>query len=123
MVRIDTAPTTSTPKNPAGPQAKSPLKSRTRSNGRSPETNSTLAAVRGSLSLAEEKGLLDGPRTLVVRARMPAELVEEAKRKTGITSDSRLLEAALANIAFADDYMEWLSSQRGTVSANHDLEF
>jgi hypothetical protein len=54
---------------------------------------------------------------------MPEELVAEAKRKTGITSDSKLLETALANIVAADDYAEWLFSQRGTVDAGLDLEF
>jgi len=54
---------------------------------------------------------------------MPQELVAEAKRKTGISSDSKLLEAALANIVAADDYAEWLYSQRGTVDPALDLEF
>ena len=54
---------------------------------------------------------------------MPEKLVAEAKRKTGISSDSKLLEAALANLAVADDYMEWLHSQRGTVDPSLDLEF
>jgi hypothetical protein len=75
------------------------------------------------LSLAEEKGLLSGPRTLVVRGRMPAKLVAQAKKRTGISSDSKLLEAALANIVLADDYVDWLFSQRGTVSADLDLDF
>ena len=75
------------------------------------------------LSLAKAKGLLSGARTLVVRGRMPVELVSQAKRRTGITSDSKRLEAALANIALSDDYAEWLLSQRGTVNAELDLEF
>jgi hypothetical protein len=54
---------------------------------------------------------------------MPAALVAHAKRRTGITSDSRLLEAALASIAVADDYGEWLISQRGTIAPELDLEF
>ena len=87
----------------------------------------TLQAQRESLqdavAIAERKGLLKGQRTLVVRGRMPEKLVAEAKRKTGITSDSRLLEAALANIAVADDYAEWLCSQRGTIDPSLDLEF
>jgi hypothetical protein len=81
------------------------------------------SGIREILSLAEKQGLLDGPRTLVVRGRMPAGLVAQAKRKTGITSDSKLLEAALANVALADDYVEWLLSQSGTVSPELDLEF
>jgi hypothetical protein len=76
-----------------------------------------------ALSIAEQQGLLSGGRTLTVRGRMPTLLVEQAKKKTGIHSDSKLIEAALANIAVADDYADWLLAQRGTVSRDLDLEF
>lgn len=75
------------------------------------------------LSIAEQQGLLSGGRTLTVRGRMPSLLVEQAKKKTGIQSDSKLIEAALANIVVADDYGEWLLAQSGTVSKDLDLEF
>jgi hypothetical protein len=75
------------------------------------------------LSIAEQQGLLRGGRTLTVRGRMPSLLVEQAKKKTGIQSDSKLIEAALANLVVADDYGEWLLAQRGTVSKDLDLEF
>lgn len=75
------------------------------------------------LAVAEAKGFLSGNRTVVIRGRMTAELVAEAKRRTGITSDSKLIEAALANIAVADDYWEWMMAHRGTVSRDLDLEF
>ncbi len=76
----------------------------------------------GALSIAEERGLLTGPKTLVLRSRLSPALVAEAKRKSGITSDSQLLEAALANIAVQDDYWEWLSSRRGSIDPDIDLE-
>jgi hypothetical protein len=76
-----------------------------------------------ALSIAEQQGLLRGGRTIVVRGRMPSLLVEQAKKKSGIQSNSKLLEAALANIAVADDYADWLLARRGTVSRNLDLEF
>lgn len=79
--------------------------------------------IGDALSIAKQQGLLSGSRTLTVRGRMPSLLVERAKKKTGIQSDSKLLEAALANIVVADDYGEWLLSQRGTVSKDLDLEF
>jgi hypothetical protein len=59
----------------------------------------------------------------MIRGRMPEELVAQAKRKSGISSDSKLLEAALANLAVADDYADWLISQRETVDPALDLEF
>ena len=60
---------------------------------------------------------------MTIRGRMPALLVAQAKRKTGITSDSKLLEAALATLVVADDYADWLLSQSATVPAEIDLEF
>jgi hypothetical protein len=76
-----------------------------------------------ALSIAGQQGLLGGGRTLTVRGRMPSLLVEQAKKKTGIQSDSKLIEAALANIVVADEYGDWLLAQRGTVSKDLDLEF
>ena len=80
-------------------------------------------ALEETLSLAEKQGLLSGPRTLMVRGRMPSGLVKAAKRRTGIASDSKLIEAALANVALADDYMDWLISRSGTIDPALDLEF
>jgi hypothetical protein len=96
-----------------------------RSAGKVPSLHSSthVSSLRRALSIAEEKGLLKGGRTQMIRGRMPEELVAQAKRKTGITSDSKLLEAALANIVAADDYADWLFSQRGTINPALDLEF
>ena len=85
--------------------------------------------VRGSsrlrqiMAIAEKEGLLQGDRTQVVRGRMPEALVARAKKRTGLDSDTALLELALANIAVEDDYADWLLSRRGTVSREADLEF
>jgi hypothetical protein len=79
--------------------------------------------IDDALSIAGQQGLLSGGRTLTVRGRMPSLLVEQAKKKTGIQSDSKLIEAALANIVVADEYADWLLAQRGTVSRDLDLEF
>jgi len=79
--------------------------------------------LKDILTIAEEKGLFRGTRTKVVRGRMPEALVSQAKARTGIKSDTDLLELALANLAVADDYLEWLLSRRGTVSQDIDLEF
>ncbi len=78
--------------------------------------------IGDALSIAEQQGLLSGARTLTVRGRMPLLLVERAKKKTEIQSDSKLLEAALANLAVADDYADWLLAQLGTISKDLDLE-
>ncbi len=81
------------------------------------------AKLREVLALAKTQGLLRGTRTIIVRGRMPRALVDEARARTGIQSETELIEVALANLAVADDYPEWLLSQRSFVSRNLDLEF
>jgi hypothetical protein len=87
---------------------------------RKPATSSRLD---DALSIAGQQGLLSGGRTFTLRGRMPSLLVEQAKKKAGIQSDSKLIEAALANIVAADEYADWLLAQRGTVRRDLDLEF
>lgn len=79
--------------------------------------------LREVMTIAEKEGLLEGERTQVIRGRMTRALVARAKNRTGIVSDTDLIEVALANIAVADDYTDWLLSQRGTIPAGVDLEF
>jgi len=88
-----------------------------------PKLAASSSRYNDALSIAGQQGLLSGGRTLTVRGRMPSLLVEQAKKKTGIQSDSKLIEAALANIVAADEYGDWLLAQRGTVSKDLDLEF
>jgi hypothetical protein len=78
---------------------------------------------REVLAIAEETGLFRGTRSRVVRGRMPEALVEKAKSRTGIESDTELLEVALAHLALADDYPEWLLSRKGTVPVEIELDF
>jgi hypothetical protein len=88
-----------------------------------PKPSASTRRIDDALAIARQQGLLSGGRTLTVRGRMPSLLVEQAKKKTGIQSDSMLIEAALANIVAADEYADWLLAQRGTVSKSLDLEF
>ena len=79
--------------------------------------------LRDVMIIAENEGLLRGERTQVVRGRMPEALVARAKKRTGIDSDTDLIEVALANLAVADNYADWLLSHSGAVSSEADLEF
>lgn len=72
-----------------------------------------FSKLRDVMIIAEKKGLLRGRRTQMIRGIMPEALVERAKKRTGIVSNSKLIEVALANIAVADDYPDWLLSARG----------
>ena len=76
-----------------------------------------------ALTIAQEAGLLRGPKTEVVRGRMPKALVRKAKATSGARSDTELIEIALANLAVADQYPDWLLSQQGTIGKDVDLEF
>jgi len=84
---------------------------------------SGLGRFREVMVIAEEQGLLRGERNQVVRGRMPKALVAQAKKRTGVVSDTDLIELALANIAVADDYTDWLLARRGTIGREADLEF
>jgi hypothetical protein len=90
---------------------------------RSRRSSSRQGKFKDLLVMAQREGLLDGGRTQVVRGRMPDALVAQAKKRTGIESDTDLIEVALANIAVGDDYAEWLLSRQGTVDPEVDLEF
>jgi hypothetical protein len=87
---------------------------------RSPLRSSKLHEV---MVIAEKEGLLRGARTQVVRGRMSEALVTRAKKRSGIDSDTKLIEVALANLAVADDYADWLLSRRGVVGGKVEFEF
>jgi hypothetical protein len=94
-----------------------------RANNKSQRSPGASRKVHDVLMMAEREGLLRGERTKIIRGRMPEALVSEAKKRTGIESDTDLLEVALANIAVADNYAEWLLSRRGAVDSEVQLEF
>jgi len=79
--------------------------------------------LRDVMVIAEREGLLRGERTQVVRGRMPEALVTRAKKRTGLSSDTALIEVALASVAVADDYPDWLLTRRGVVGREAELEF
>jgi hypothetical protein len=76
-----------------------------------------------ALTIARETGLLKGGRTKLVRGRMPNALVAKAKARSGVHSDTKLIEVALANLAVTDEYPGWLLAQRGKLGKDLDLEF
>ena len=45
-----------------------------------------------------------------------------AKARTGIASDTRLVELALATLAVGDHFGEWLVTQGGRLKADFDLD-
>ncbi len=79
------------------------------------------AKARFALEAARSDRLFEGEKTHLLSARLNERLVAAAKERTGVTSDTRLVELALASLAAGDDFGEWLVSQGGRLKANFDI--
>ena len=84
-----------------------------------PRDNTRRTAV---LETAKEVGLLDGTRGRIA-GRIRKQLVDAAKARSGIKSDTDLLEYALARVALEDDFGQKLVARKGRVPPDIDLEF
>jgi hypothetical protein len=82
----------------------------------------TVARARFALEAARSASLLEGERTHVVSARLTERLVAAAKARTGISSDTKLVELALASLAAGDDFGEWLVGQRGRLKVDFEID-
>jgi hypothetical protein len=85
--------------------------------------NQSSSRFRDALTIAQQTGLLKGARTELVRGRMPKALVAKARARSGVQSDTELIEVALATLAVAAEYPAWIIAQSGTISKDLDLEF
>src|SRR5215471_21479450 len=74
------------------------------------------------LDTVKRLGLLDGPRNRIA-GRIRGQLIKAAKARSGIRSDTALLEYALAQVALEDDFWRKLWARRGTIPPDLDLEF
>ena len=79
-----------------------------------------VEAARGD---AEHAGLLSGERTEHLSVRTTRALVAEAKRRTGISSNTELVEMALAALAVPDPVSVFMSETYGALGKEHSLEF
>jgi hypothetical protein len=76
------------------------------------------------LEVAKAEGLIPASdKDAKVSGRIHRGLLNAAKRRTGIESETALLEYALAKVAIEDDFGAHLAKLRGTVSKDVDLEF
>lgn len=78
--------------------------------------------VKAVMEAAGESGLL-GQKTGRISGRINPALIKQAKRRTGIKTDSDLIEFALANVALEDNFAEAFKRSRGTVDPNLKLGF
>jgi hypothetical protein len=71
---------------------------------------------------AEQCGLLSG-KSGRIGGRVSPALVKQAKRQTGIETDSDLIEFALATVALDDNFAEMFKESRGKVDPELKLGF
>lgn len=79
--------------------------------------------IRATLETARAAGLLGGARSARVAGRVPAELVAAAKESAGLSSDTDLIEVALARLALEDDFGAKLVRNKGALPRDADIEF
>ena len=88
-----------------------------------------MAATAGStgasvvMEEARRAGLLDGDKTEHVSFRAPKALIEAAQRESGVTKPTELGLLALAMLAQPDPTAKFLKETRGTLGADHQLDY
>jgi hypothetical protein len=75
----------------------------------------------GTLTAAHQLGLI-GTKDKTIGGRVPSALVEAAKARSGIQSDSELLLYALSKVALEDDFGTRLLSLKGSIPKNIALD-
>lgn len=107
-------------RRPLGPAANSKGKPARRGIPAKAAGEGSLAHVAAVLARARETGLTSGKGGRIA-GRVSPELIERAKARTGLNSDTELVEFALANIALDDDFLRAFRDVRGTVDPDLDL--
>jgi hypothetical protein len=74
------------------------------------------------MQAAERSGLLK-EKSSRIAGRVSRALVEQAKRRTGIESDTDLIEFALANLALEDNFAEVFKAAHGKVDPDLKLGY
>lgn len=87
------------------------------------ESEARVALTRNRLVLDQAKaaGLLGAAKNTRLSGRVPSELIEAAKRRAHVTSDTELLELALSRLALEDDFGARLVERKGSIPADIDL--
>ena len=80
------------------------------------------ARFEAVMQAAEQSGLL-GEKSGRIGGRVSAALLKQAKRRTGIETDTDLIEFALATVALEDNFAETFKESRGKVNPELKLGF
>ena len=89
-----------------------------------PPTEEEIAQARNRLVLDQARaiGLLGSAKSARLSGRVPASLIEAAKQRAHVASDTELLELALARLALEDDFGARLVRRKGSLPPDIDLE-
>ena len=87
------------------------------------KTIQDLAHARNKRVLDEARaaGFLDAAKDTRLSGRVPSRLLKAAKQRAHVSSDTELLELALARLALDDDFALRLLSFKGTLPPDFDL--
>ena len=80
------------------------------------------ARFEAVMRAAQQSGLL-GEKSGRIGGRVSPALVRQAKRQTGIETDTDLIEFALASVALEDNFAETFKKSRGKVDPELKLGF
>jgi hypothetical protein len=80
------------------------------------------ARFEAVMQAAEQSGLLN-EKSGRIGGRVSPALVKQAKRQTGIETDTDLIEFALATVALEDNFSETFKQSRGKVDPELKLGF
>ncbi len=83
-----------------------------------------MAALRNRATLesARAAGLLGAAKNARVAGRVSALLVAAAKKSSGLSSDTDVIEVALAKLALEDDFGAKLVRNKGSLPRDLDVE-
>jgi len=85
------------------------------------EADAALARNKLILDQARAAGLIGPARDARLSGRVPARLIEAAKQRAHVTSDTELLVLALSRLVLEDDFGARLVGRKGRVPADLDL--
>lgn len=89
----------------------------------SPQPQATVNLWRNAsvFSLLEKMGLTRN-KTAQLGGRINPRLLELARERAGVETDSQLIELALGNLVVEDGFAEAFKASRGTINPDLDLE-
>src|SRR5688500_7317958 len=89
---------------------------------RSPGFAESQAPYEAVMDAAQQSGLLR-EKTTRISGRSKTELIAQDKRRTGIESDTELIEFALASIALEDNFAEEFAAVRSKIDPDLKLGY